>query len=179
MTDLKIIMRIARTDLAILFYSPIAWFILIVFSFLTTSSFTLLMENIVTDYDLSGGKEVSLSGICFLGSYGFLSSVVSNIYIYIPLLTMGLISRETASGSIKLAYSSPVTSGQIVLGKYLAAIGFGCCLMLVPIDSAIYCISHTEFCRKYRPGIQFYTRTDLLAVNKRKNNRYAEWSNSE
>ena len=36
MTDLKIIMRIARTDLAILFYSPIAWFILIVFSFLTT-----------------------------------------------------------------------------------------------------------------------------------------------
>ena len=125
MTDLKIIMRIARTDLAILFYSPIAWFILIVFSFLTTSSFT-------------GGKEVSLSGICFLGSYGFLSSVVSNIYIYIPLLTMGLISRETASGSIKLAYSSPVTSGQIVLGKYLAAIGFGCCLMLVPIASAIY-----------------------------------------
>ena len=51
---------------------------------------------------------------------------------------MGLISRETASGSIKLAYSSPVTSGQIVLGKYLAAIGFGCCLMLVPIASAIY-----------------------------------------
>ncbi len=229
MTDLKIIMRIARTDLAILFYSPIAWFILIVFSFLTTSSFTSLMENIVTDYDLSGGKEVSLSGICFLGSYVFLSSVVSNIYIYIPLLTMGLISRETASGSIKLAYSSPVTSGQIVLGKYLAAIGFGCCLMLVPIASAIYgslvipsfdwapvlvallglyllicaycaiglfyvlthdlsssssswdtyCISHTEFCRKYRPGIRFYTRTDLLAVNKRKNNRYAEWSNSE
>lgn len=71
MTDLKIIMRIARTDLAILFYSPIAWFILIVFSFLTTASFTSLMENIVTDYDLSGGKEVSLSGICFLGSYGF------------------------------------------------------------------------------------------------------------
>ena len=62
MTDLKIIMRIARTDLAILFYSPIAWFILIVFSFLTTASFTSLMENIVTDYDLSGGKEASLSG---------------------------------------------------------------------------------------------------------------------
>ena len=44
MTDLKIIMRIARTDLAILFYSPIAWFILIVFSFLTTASFTSYAE---------------------------------------------------------------------------------------------------------------------------------------
>ena len=88
MTDLKIIMRIARTDLAILFYSPIAWFILIVFSFLTASGFASLMESIVTSYDLSGGDEVSLSSICFLGSYGFLSSIVSNIYIYIPLLTI-------------------------------------------------------------------------------------------
>ena len=49
MTDFKIIMRIARTDLAILFYSPIAWFKLNVISFLTTASFTSLMENIVTD----------------------------------------------------------------------------------------------------------------------------------
>ena len=131
MTDLKIIMRIARTDLAILFYSPIAWFILIVFSFLTTASFTSLMENIVTDYDLSGGKEASLSGICFLGSYGFLSSVVSNIYIYIPLLTMNLMSRELGSGSIKLLYSSPVTNVQIILGKYLSMLIYALvCFML-------------------------------------------------
>ena len=106
MTDLKIIMRIVRTDLAILFYSPIAWFILIVFSFLTTSSFTSLMENIVTDYDLSGGKEVSLSGICFLGSYGFLSSVVSNIYIYIPLLTVA--KRHRVQSNWHIHPQSPV-----------------------------------------------------------------------
>lgn len=138
MTNIKITLRIAQTDLAILFYSPIAWFILIVFSFLTATGFTSLMESIVTGYDLSGGEDASMSGICFLGNYGFLSSIVSNIYIYIPLLTMGLISRETASGSIKLVYSSPVTSSQIILGKFLAAIGFGCCLMLVPIASVIY-----------------------------------------
>ncbi len=141
---------------------------------------------------------------------------------------MGLISPETASGSIKLAYSSPVTSGQIVLGKYLAAIGFGCCLMLVPIASAIYgslvipsfdwapvlvallglYLLICAYCAiglfmsslttyqvvaavgtlivlailnfvEISARIRFYTRTDLLAVNKRKNNRYAEWSNSE
>lgn len=138
MTNIKITLRIARTDLAILFYSPIAWFILIVFSFLTATGFTSLMESIVTGYDLSRGEDVSLTSTCFLGNYGFFSSIVSNIYIYIPLLTMGLISRETASGSIKLVYSSPVTSSQIILGKFLAAIGFGCCLMLVPIASTIY-----------------------------------------
>ena len=34
---MKIILRIARTELATLFYSPIAWFILILFSLLTAS----------------------------------------------------------------------------------------------------------------------------------------------
>lgn len=138
MMNLKIVARIARTDLAILFYSPIAWFIWIVFSFLTASSFTSCIGGLISQYDLSGGGGYSLSYSGFLGNYGFLTSIVANLYIYIPLLTMGLISRETASGSIKLAYSSPVTSGQIVLGKYLAAVGFGLCLMLVPVAGAIY-----------------------------------------
>lgn len=138
MMDLKIIARIARTDLAILFYSPIAWFIWIVFSFLTAADFTSLMGSLISEYDLSGGGEISLSYVCFLGGNGALSSIVSNLYIYIPLLTMGLISRETASGSIKLAYSSPITSCQIVLGKFLAAIGFGLCLMLIPVAGAVY-----------------------------------------
>ena len=115
MMNLKIVARIARTDLAILFYSPIAWFIWIVFSFLTASSFTSCIGGLISQHDLSGGGDYSLSFFGFLGNYGFLTSIVANLYIYIPLLTMGLISRETASGSIKLAYSSPVTSGQIVL----------------------------------------------------------------
>lgn len=138
MMNLKIIARIARTDLAILFYSPIAWFIWIVFSFLTATDFTSRIGSFITEYDLYGMREHSLSYICFLGKNGFLSSIVSNLYVYIPLLTMGLISRETASGSIKLAYSSPVTSCQIVLGKFLAAIVFGLCLMLIPVVGVIY-----------------------------------------
>ncbi|WP_418992501.1 Gldg family protein [Alistipes sp.] len=147
---MKIIARIARTELSTLFFSPIAWFILIVFSLLTAIRFATNMENTISWYDLNGygtGNE-SLSYGFFLGPYGFLGSVVGNLYIYIPLLTMGLLSRETASGSIKLLYSSPVTSSQIVLGKYLAAIAFGLCLLLVPTAAALYggcVIPHFDF----------------------------------
>ena len=138
---MKIIVRIARTELAALFYSPIAWFILVVFSFLTAMRFVSGLEATLLHHDVSGygpsAAFVSQTVTFFLEDYGFLGSIIRNLYIYIPLLTMGLLSRETASGSIKLLYSSPVTSGQIVLGKYLAAIVFGLCLMIVPTLGAL------------------------------------------
>ena len=137
---MKIIARIARTELATLFYSPIAWFILVVFSFLTASGFAGSMEGAILSWaDPNPGTDnYSVSFYFFLGDYGFLGKIVQNLYIYIPLLTMGLISRETSSGSIKLLYSSPVTSGHIVIGKYLASIIFGLCLMIVPVFSVVY-----------------------------------------
>ena len=42
---------------------------------------------------------------------------------------MGLMSREFGSGSIKLLYSSPITNTQIVLGKFLAMMVYGLCMM--------------------------------------------------
>src|SRR4051812_31375732 len=45
---------------------------------------------------------------------------MQNLYLFVPLLTMSLISRETSSGTIKLLYSSPISVRQIVFGKYLS-----------------------------------------------------------
>ncbi len=137
---MNIITRIARTELATLFYSPIAWFILVVFSFLVASNFANGMEGAILSWvnPYPNTENHSESFYFFLGNYGFLNKIVQNLYIYIPLLTMGLISRETSSGSIKLLYSSPVTSGHIVIGKYLASVIFGLCLMIVPALGVIY-----------------------------------------
>ena len=137
---MKITLRIARTELASLFYSPIAWFILIVFSFLTAMQFTSSIESDLAYFDVHGygsAGDSSMTSSVFLGMYGFLQSIVNNLYVYIPLLTMGLLSRETSSGSIKLLYSSPVSSFQIVAGKYLAALTFGLCMLFVPMISVV------------------------------------------
>lgn len=128
----RIIGRITRTELASLFGSPIAWFILIVFAVLTSSSFVKHLASTVSTVELYG-TNLSLTKNVFLGYASFLESIVQNIYIYIPLLTMGLIARETSSGSIKLVYSSPVTSTQFVIGKFLAAAIMGLCLMVIPL----------------------------------------------
>ena len=137
---MKILLRIARTELATMFYSPIAWFIWIVFSYICASDFVSGFEGAISYRELYGyGYPSSLTYGLFLNTMGgYLQGIVDDLYIYIPLLTMGLLSRETASGSIKLLYSSPVTSSQIVLGKYLATMVFGLCMLMVPILACCY-----------------------------------------
>ena len=51
---MKTITRIARTELASLFFSPIAWFILVVFSVITGYGFWDLLQSVAGhEYDIS------------------------------------------------------------------------------------------------------------------------------
>lgn len=146
--SLRIIWRIARTELAALFGSPIAWFILVVFCVLTTSDFVKALCACINSYALNPNLQISYSTSLFLGQYGHFNSIVANLFIYIPLLTMGLIARETSSGSVKLVYSSPVTSLQYVLGKYIAVAIMGLCLMAIPmieLAGSALCIANVDF----------------------------------
>lgn len=118
------ILKIARLELSILFFSPVAWVVMIIF----------MIQCGITIMDLLQEKEsgqqldrliISLTADVFSGYKGFFVSVLKYTYLYIPLLTMGIISRELSSGSIKLIQSSPVTNFQVVFGKYLGLLLFG------------------------------------------------------
>ncbi|MBR9853357.1 MAG: ABC transporter permease subunit [Algicola sp.] len=127
---MKKIFRIARLELSIMFYSPIAWLVLVIFIAQTGIIFTDLLYSQETKQQL--GRPLSvLSKVLFAGEDGILAKIQENLYLYIPLLTMGLFSRETSSGSIKLLQSSPVTVPQMVLGKFLSIAIYGLLLSLV------------------------------------------------
>ena len=125
---MKMILKIAKTELQTLFYSPVAWLIIIVFTFqasiLFTGVFGMSVRSQALEYQL---EDVSL--FTFGGIYGLFTNIQQYLYLYIPLLTMGLMSRELSNGSIKLLYSSPVTNREIVLGKYLAMMIYGLALI--------------------------------------------------
>ena len=110
--------HIAKTELQTLFYSPIAWLVLVIIAIQTGMTFTDNFGSIV-ESQASGYSNTGIS-LRLFGPQGLLFMLQNNLYLYIPLLTMGLISRELSSGSIKLLYSAPVNNAQIVLGKYLA-----------------------------------------------------------
>lgn len=128
---MKTIYRIAKTELFTLFYSPVAWLVLVVFAFQVNMEFSGLITNQLRskslDYDL---WEVT-SSVFTLNMSGLFPRILGYLYLYLPLLTMGLMSREIKSGSIKLLYSSPITNSKIVLGKYLAMMTY--CFLLVLI----------------------------------------------
>ncbi|MGO4294019.1 Gldg family protein [Chitinophaga sp. RAB17] len=140
------IYKIAKAELFTLFYSPIAWMILIVFTFQTGMAFVEHLHEVLQAQRTGWGNAFITANI-FSGQRGLLSTVQGYLYLYMPLLTMGLMSRELSSGSIKLLYSSPVTSSQIIRGKFLAMMTYSFLLigvLLVYVVIGIFTIDHFE-----------------------------------
>lgn len=118
-------MRIAKIELNTMFYSPVAWLLLLVFAVQVGYSFVDVLGSILDSMDL-GRETWSVSQQIFGTSMSsILPGIQRYIYLYIPLLTMGLMSREYASGSIKLLYSSPIKNSSIILGKFLSMVVYG------------------------------------------------------
>lgn len=128
---MKTIFRIARLELSILFFSPIAWLVLVIFIIQSGLTFIELLESFAR-YQKLGNQMGAMTERIFASDFrGFFTAVQSNLYLYLPLLTMGLMSRELSSGSIKLLFSSPIKVAEIILGKYLAIISYGFLLAVV------------------------------------------------
>lgn len=131
---MKTIINIARTELKTLFYSPIAWLILAIFTIQSNMIFIEVFARYLR-FQLMGFPTDGLTLLLYVDPRrgALFPQVQEYLYLYIPLLTMGILSREISSGSIKLLFSSPVSSRQIVFGKYLAMMLYG--LILVAILS--------------------------------------------
>jgi ABC-2 type transport system permease protein len=144
--SIKIMLEIARAELRTLFYSPIAWLLLIIF-FLQCSdiyTYTITYFSHLQYDNLYQPALHRLTAGAFGPIMGLFYRIISKLYLYIPLLTMGLMSRETSSGTIKLLHSSPVKLNQIVFGKFLAMVGYCLLLMAVLIFFAVAGILHIK-----------------------------------
>ena len=121
----KMIYNIARTELQMLFYSPVAWLILVVFGVQSGMLFADQLAQLVSSQEM--GYNVSGSTITiFASNWGGVFTTMQNyLYFYIPLLTMSLVSKELSSGSIRLLYSSPITNTQIIVGKFFSMMIYG------------------------------------------------------
>ncbi len=124
---MKMILKIAWMELQKMFYSPIAWFVLIVFAIQSGITMMDLINRVIMTLGLGYNTSNLTDQVYVLGFY----RIQKNLYLYIPLLTMGLLSREFSSGSIKLLYSSPISNKQIVLGKFVSMMIFGLAMVFI------------------------------------------------
>lgn len=126
---MKTVFHIAYAELRMLFYSPIAWLLLCLFTFQSGMAFCDALGRLLETREM--GVEHQQFQTYILMIDGVFSAIMGNLLWYIPLLTMGLMSREYNLGSVKLLYSSPIGCEKIIWGKYLAMMVFGVVLLAV------------------------------------------------
>src|SRR6186713_1037255 len=145
---MRTIYRIARLELSTLFYSPVAWLVLVVFSFQAGLQFITSLDLLDAQQQIGQNYGRMTVDIFIVGPGGGLfTDVESKLFLYIPLLTMGLMSRETSSGSIKLLLSSPVRVSGIIWGKFLSMMVYGlilCGILLLLVFAGIYSIQSAD-----------------------------------
>lgn len=135
-----------KTELRVLFFSPIAWIVLIVFAFQVGLTYSDSLADQLRSLAM-GYRPYNVTNSLFGRYEAIFYEMLNYLYLYIPLLTMGLMSRELSSGSIKLLYSSPVSNTQIVLGKYLSMTVYGLILvgvMLVPMVFSMFIVKDVD-----------------------------------
>ena len=134
--------HIAKAEWRKLFYSPIAWLLLILF--VIQAGITLM--DWFSIYSKHTHEELwkSLSNESY---WYFFEQIQAYIYLYVPLLTMGLMSEELSSGTINLMYAAPVSNRQIVWGKFLSIAAYGmllCLILLADVTLGIGAIRNFE-----------------------------------
>ena len=106
------------------FGSPIAYAVLFAFTLI----FGWMFYNLIMWFNAQAlqmaqnpyyAQQVSINEQVFSPLFGNMSLI---LVFLTPLLTMRLLAEEKKNGTDELLYTSPLTIGQIVLGKYLAAL---------------------------------------------------------
>lgn len=134
----SMIMNIARAELKLIFTTPVAWIMLMVFTVLCGLFFTDVYGMYAEAQEAGSHLSNITNGMFSSDSNGLFPTVQFYLYLFIPLVSMGMLSRGMSTGSIKLLYSSPVTDTQIVLGKFMAMLGYGLAMMGVIILMAVF-----------------------------------------
>lgn len=103
------ILAVCTKELYTYFVSPIAYFVIVVFTAISGFIFSNLL---ITFSGRSSGSAVM--------QYVF-GNLAIILLFFTPVLTMKLFAEERKSGTIELLLTSPITDGQVVLGKFLAS----------------------------------------------------------
>lgn len=133
-SSLRNVSAIAGKELRSYFASPVAWVLMglfaAIFGYFYTVYLTYFVQNSMQS-QFGGGPSnmnVNMSMIRPL-----LQNASVLVLFILPMVTMRTYSEEKRSGTIELLLTSPLTDVQIILGKFLGAVGLYLALLLVTL----------------------------------------------
>lgn len=117
------VLAIASKELRSLFLSPLAWVVLAVVQFLLAYFFLLQVDQYMMIQPRLAQMEAA-PGVTDVIVAPLFGNAAIILLLVAPLATMRLVSEERRNGTLGLLTSAPVTTTQIVLGKYLGILAF-------------------------------------------------------
>src|SRR5579859_7761056 len=129
------ILSIAGKELRAYFHSPIAYLVMSVYSLLCGFFFynqTGYVASQMLQMSMqagAGAPPISLNDFIIRPLVEGVLTVV--LLLLLPLVTMRLFAEEKRSGTIELLLTSPLTDLDIILGKFLGALGLYLVLMVL------------------------------------------------
>lgn len=133
------VLLVWRKEMRSYFVSPVAYLLLLMFALL----FGWFFWNMVGDfayYTVMSRERGEMYPMNI--NEQIIRPLLSNITViglfFIPLITMRLFAEEKRNGTIELWATSPVRDGDVILGKWLAAMSLYGCMLLVSALNFIY-----------------------------------------
>ena len=117
-------LTVATTEFRRMFNSPFAWSVLAILQFILGMMFLTRVEEFTQVYQQQIATVENAPGATFF--------IISPIYLWagiimlavMPILTMRCFAEERMNQTLTLLRSSPLSSSQIVIGKYLGLLFF-------------------------------------------------------
>ena len=126
------VLAIAEKELRSYFASPIAYIMIGLFSLLFGWFFYVFLMAFVQQSEqmmqFGGGGGANVNQMMIRGL--FQNTAVIILFV-MPMITMRTYSEEKRSGTIELLLTSPVTDLQIILGKFIGALGLYVAMLVV------------------------------------------------
>src|SRR6188474_1248722 len=127
-------MAIAEKELRSYFASPIGYILIGLFSLLFGWFFYVYLMAFVQQsqqmMQFGGGGGANVNQMMIGGL--FQNSAVIILFV-MPMITMRTYSEEKRSGTIELLLTSPLTDLEIIVGKFLGAMGLYCAMLAVTV----------------------------------------------
>ncbi len=136
-------LAIVKREFGSLFVSPIAYVVLAVFFAVTGYFFYIILGNVMefvmqrmfqSQQFGTAPPPFDAPAAVTRGLFGVLSTI---LLFLMPMITMGVFAEEKKRGTIELLLTSPITSTQLILGKFTALSLFLLVMLLPPILNSV------------------------------------------
>jgi ABC-2 type transport system permease protein len=133
------VLHIAWRELRAIFHTPVGWLVLCGYLFVTGVFWVYMVENYVLQsqdlvYNPYAASQLTLEDYLLEPFFGNCAVVLLMI---LPGVSMRLFSEEFRQRTMELLLTSPVSTAEIVVGKFLGALGFVGVLLLASLHYVV------------------------------------------